>query len=67
MTIGTIGPTLSRNILRPNNSNRSSIFIRPTNTVEIKNIINNLKDKTGGVDGISTKVIKAISDHNCNL
>ena len=66
----TIGPTFSRNIIRPNNpnlfntrSNRSSIFLRPTNTLEIRTIISNLKDKTGGVDGISTKVIKAISDH----
>ena len=66
----TIGPTLSRNILPPNNTkqsntrtNRSSIFIKPTNTLEIRNIINNLKDKTGGVDGISTRVIKSISDH----
>ena len=33
------------------------------NALEIRNIISNLKDKTGGVDGISTKVIKAISDH----
>ena len=38
----TIGPTLSRNIIRPNNpnlfntrSNRSSIFLRPTNTLYI--------------------------------
>ena len=66
----TIGPTLSRNIIRPNNpnlfntrSNRSSIFLRPMNTLEIRTIISNLKDKTRGVDGISTKIIKAISDH----
>jgi guanylate kinase len=42
--------------------NDKIIFINPTSTKEIKRIIANMKDKAGGVDNISSKVLKAISD-----
>ena len=34
-----------------------------TNTVEISKMINDLKEKTGGVDGINAKTIKTIAPY----
>ena len=63
-----VGSNLSRNIQQPNNTyvkpverNAKSIFIRPTKTVEIGNIIKNLKAKSGGVDNINAKTLKTIA------
>ena len=41
--------------------NAKSIFIRPVNTVEIGDIIKNLKAKSGGVDNINAKTLKTIA------
>ena len=38
-----------------------SFFLMPTNYFEISKIINNLKGKTGGVDKISSKILKSLS------
>ena len=63
-----VGANLSKNIKQPNNvcvkpivKNTKAIFIRPTNTVEICKIINDLKEKVGGVDDINAKSIKTIA------
>ena len=40
-----------------------TIFIRPTNTVELCKIVNDLKEKVGGVDGINAKTIKIIAPY----
>ena len=63
-----IGLELSNKIQNPNNAqlkmptlNPKSIFLYPTDYLEITNIINNLKLKNGGVDNINTKTIKTLS------
>ena len=59
----TIGSNLSRKIIKthlhPQRLNRidSSIFIRPIDTTEIRNAVQAMKDKEGGVDGINTTVL----------
>ena len=64
------GDNLSKNIKQPSNvcveqivRNTQSIFIRPTNIVEICKIIKDLKEKAGGVDGINAKTLKTIAPH----
>ena len=51
--------------------NRKSIFITPTNHIEILNIIHNMENKNGGIDYINTKTLSVhIVDqlvHICNL
>jgi hypothetical protein len=42
-------------------NNCKSIFIRPADTGEILKMIQNLKDKAGGLDEISSKVLKIIA------
>ena len=42
---------------------RETDCIQPTNTVEICKIINDLKEKVGGVDGINAKTIKTIAPY----
>ena len=63
-----VGLKLSENIDTPLNSqlplptmNVKTIFIKPVTYKEIELIIKNLKIKKGGVDNISSKVLKAIS------
>ena len=65
-----VGTNLSKNIKQPSNvcvqpivRNTKTIFILPTNTVEISKIINDRKEKTGGVDGINAKTIKIIAPY----
>ena len=60
-----IGKKISDRIVPPRNQklkfppmNRKSIFITPTNHVEILNIINNMDNKNGDIDYINTKNIK---------
>lgn len=62
-----IGPKLSEKIQSNtlNNNinakhNEKSIFLYPINTGEVTNAITELKDKSGGVDNINTKIIKTI-------
>ena len=43
--------------------NRKSIFITPTNHIEILNVINNMEIKNGGIDYINTKTLKTLSVH----
>lgn len=45
------------------NQNSNSIFLYPTDQHEIETIVSKLKNKAGGVDGISTKVLKIISPY----
>ena len=65
-----VGANLSKHIKQPSNvcvkpivRNTKTIFILPTNTVEISKIINVLKEETRGVDGINAKTIKTIAPH----
>ena len=44
----------------PITTNKSSFFIIPTTDLEVLSIINNLKNKSGGVDNINTNIIKII-------
>ena len=43
--------------------NRKTIFITPTNHIEILNIINNMENKNGGIDYTNTKTLKTLSVH----
>ena len=65
-----IGKKISDRIVPPRNEkiklpplNRKSIFITPTNHIEISNIINNMEIKNGGIDYINTKTLKTLSVH----
>ena len=65
-----IGKKMSNKIVVPNNKkielpnmNVNSIFIKPTDVFEIKNIIENLKLRNGGVDKINSKTLKVISNN----
>ena len=40
--------------------NQESIFITPTNPIEVYTTINKLKNKSGGIDGINAKVLKIL-------
>lgn len=51
---------IHRNLQLPE-SNQKTLFINPTNETEIIKIINNLKLKKGGIDGISAKILKTIA------
>ena len=66
---GKMGKEMSDRITAPSNktiqlppSNVKSIFLNPTNEYEINKIIQNLKNKNGGVDKINAKTLKTISD-----
>ena len=50
----------NKNISLPT-SNKNSIFLRPTNAMEVQTVIKNMKNKNGGVDTIHAKSIKTIS------
>ena len=63
-----IGKKISDRIVPPRNEkiklppmNRKSIFITPTNHIEILNIINNMEIKNGGIYYINTKTVKTLS------
>ena len=65
-----IGKKISDRIVPPRNEkiklpamNRKSIFITPTNHIEILNIINKMENKNGGIDYINTKTLKTLSVH----
>ena len=53
-----IQPTNKRlNMPKPNNK---SMFLEPNDVLEINTIINNMKNKAGGVDNINTKILKTL-------
>ena len=65
-----VGLNLSNKILRTTKANiklpqtnPKTIFINPTNHLEVYKIVSEIKDKTGGVDGINSKTLKEISTH----
>ena len=66
-----IGPTLASKLRKENISHRdflperttASLFLEPTDEVEIKKIIRNLKEGAPGQDGITANNIKCITDH----
>ena len=66
-----IGPTLASKLPKENISHRdflperttASLFLEPTDEVEIKKIIRNLKEGAPGQDGITANNIKCITDH----
>ena len=53
----------SNNFIQLPPSNVNSIFLNPTNEIEVKKIIENMKIKNLGVNKINTKTFKAISEH----
>ena len=64
-----MGKEMCNKITAPSNksikippNNLYSIFINPTNEIEIKKSIENLKIKNGGVDKINSKILKTMSD-----
>ena len=65
-----IGPTLASKIPENNLSHRQflpdsiepSLFLKPTNELEIKNVISCLKERAPGRDGISSRNIKLIKE-----
>ena len=65
-----IGIKLCENIKTPKNTSLKlppnhlkTIFIKPTDCLEVNNIINELKDKNGGVDKINSKTLKIIKNN----
>lgn len=52
-----IKPIIADNCVKHNSK---SLFLLPTDSFEIKKTILNLKDKSGGVDGISSKILKIL-------
>lgn len=66
----SIGQEMSNNIQIEDNEkcdlpemNEKTIFIKPTNSNEIKKIIDSLKVKNGGIDKINTKTLQEISSY----
>ena len=45
---------------KPNNK---SIFLEPTDALEINTIIHNMKNKAGSVDNINTKILKTLVNY----
>ena len=39
------------------------MFLEPTDALEINTIINNMKNKAGGVDNINTKILKTLGNY----
>ena len=48
------------NLPKPNNK---SMFLEATDALEINTIINNMKNKAGGVDNINTKILKTLVNY----
>ena len=67
----SIGPTLASKLPKQHISHRdflperttASLFLEPTDEVEIKKIIRNLKEGAPGQDGITADNKKCITDH----
>jgi hypothetical protein len=69
----SIGEKLSEKITQPHNTNitlppniDNTIYLQPTNQNEVKQIISNMKNKNGGIDGINSNILKALSNKICN-
>ena len=65
-----VGSELSKKIKQLTNKsinmpkpNRASMFLEPTDAFEINLIINNMKNKAGGVDSINTKTLKTLANY----
>ena len=65
-----LGLNLSNNIIGPTyanikllQTNPKIIFINPIHQLEVYKIVSEMKDKTGGVDGINSKTLKTISTY----
>ena len=65
-----IGTKLCENIQSPKNTSLKlppnylkTIFNKPTDCLEVTNIINELKDKNGGLDKINSKTIKIMKNN----
>ena len=64
----SIGKSMKNKLKKPNymtqfdniKSNLKSIYLKPTEPIEILKLIHNLKNTSGGCDHISTKVIKEL-------
>lgn len=41
--------------------NSDTIFLKPTNSLEISKILNEMKEKSGGVDSVNTKTLKLLA------
>lgn len=57
-----IDQDMSKNIKLPKNNDKT-MYVHFTSVDEIKNIVNKMKPKAGGVDNISTSVIKVMIDY----
>ena len=64
-----IGSSLANKIKKPKRKYKQpepvnkTIFLRPTSSSEIYKILQELKDKNGGIDGINTRVLKNLSEY----
>lgn len=65
-----VGKELASKIIKPQNKvhnlppmNSKTIFLHMTNKIEVANVIKKLKNKKGGIDGVNTGVVRALS--NC--
>ena len=65
-----VGSEVSKKITQPANKrlnlpkpNNKSMFLEPTDALEINTIINNMKNKEGGVDNINTKILKTLVNY----
>ena len=70
----TIGKNLSNKIIKPHGKqlqlptmNIDTIYLKLTNSIEILEIIDNMKIKNGGIDKISTKALKILSYQIVNV
>lgn len=68
-----IGEKLRDKITQPHNAtrtlppnNNNTIYLKPTNQNEVKEIISNMKNKNGGVDGINSNTLKTINNKICS-
>lgn len=65
---GSIGKKLAEQLISDDSEDlklpifhEKSIFLNPVNNCEVLQIINSLKDKAGGIDGLNAKFLKVIS------
>ena len=65
-----VGSEVSKKITPPANKrlnlpkpNNKSMFLEPTDALEINTIINNMKNKAGGIDNINTRILKTLVNY----
>ena len=59
----TLAPVLQTKLKNQPEPVNKTIFLRPTSSSEIYKILQELKDKNGGIDGINTRVLKNLSEY----